>query len=60
MVSAPLLAVAASIAFAAVMTVSAQEPKFGTPAAKPGLFFREAWRYRPLSMPAPTGMPPFP
>ena len=44
MVSAPRLAVAASIAFAAVMAVSAQEPKFGTPAAKPGLFFRESWR----------------
>ncbi len=44
MVSAPRLALAATIAFAAAMAVSAQEPKFKAPAPKPGLFFREAWR----------------
>ena len=44
MVSAPRLAVAAAIAFAAAIVVAAQEPKFKAPAPKPGLFFREAWR----------------
>ena len=44
MVNARRLVVATAIAFAAVMAVSAQEPKFKAPAPKPALFFREAWR----------------
>ena len=35
------------------MAVSAQEPKFSAPAAKPGLFFREPWR-QPAALDAST------